>query len=92
MAGAEHARQPADVGHPVPDGRQLRAPVQRAADGPAGQAQAAGLEFAAQPPGVGRQVAVRAELEPFVSRAGDLVQEAGPRRLAGIACCGARRW
>jgi hypothetical protein len=85
VAGAERAGQPGNVQHPVPDGRQLRALVQRPANGAAGQAQAAGLELAAQPPRVGRQVAVRAELEPIVSRPGDLIQEPGPGRLAGIA-------
>ena len=45
VPGAERARQPRDLQHLGPDGRQLRAPVQRAADGPAGQAQAAAREL-----------------------------------------------
>jgi hypothetical protein len=49
-----------DVEHLSPDGRQVRASVQRAADGAAGQARAAGPELGAQGSGVGRQVAERA--------------------------------
>jgi len=84
IAGPERAGQARNFKHLSLDGGQLGTLVQRAAHGPAGQAQPAGCELGAQRRGVGRQVAVRAELQPFVSGPGDLVQEAGPRRLAGI--------